>query len=432
MREAEQATTVHWIVAGRASVYRHTHREGVLALLDLEPGEVAGEIAFLERIPTRSTAPPFGRARAPWSHPRALRASAAIRLWRARKIRLVESFARIAAKRLTATSALTAEAMSTGLWRERRLALHLSSIIAVLALFVVLSNSLDFLRKLASTRMSDAAFLTGFYFAYDTALGVVFFWLIRTLQEPATALGLQITGWPRQVAAGLVWSVPALAGAAALRAWLHPDEQLLSIYALSGGRGFLSPGALAGLVAYVLYLCPVQEYVTHAPAFTAPIMNAFGARLSGVGAVVSTLVADSVRGDACRLRRRGRPDHHARRALLGDRVRAEPQRARGRGVAHGGRGRLILLVRADPLNLSKSPLTYASDDMSEARRRFLRCLESGLWRRRREPALRPVAGAHRGVSGRRDEPASRRLRHPPGHSGAPRGRRRAIPVVLCC
>lgn len=290
VREAEQATTVHWIVAGRASVYRHTHREGVLALLDLEPGEVVGEIAFLREDPDAlysATVRACESALVASASFASLRSDPALE---SARIRLVESFARIAAKRLTATSALTAEAMSTGLWRERRLALHLSSIIAVLALFVVLSNSLDFLRKLASTRMSDAAFLTGFYFAYDTALGVMFFWLIRTLQEPATALGLQFTGWPRQVAAGLVWSVPALAGAAALRAWLHPDEQLLSIYALSGGRGFLSPGALAGLVAYVLYLCPVQEYITRA-GVQAPIMNAFGARLSGVGAVVSTLVA---------------------------------------------------------------------------------------------------------------------------------------------
>ena len=73
--------------------------------------------------------------------------------------------------------------MSTGIWRERRLALHLGAIIAVLALFVVLSNSLDLLREFASARMSGAAFLTTFYLTYDTALGITFFWLIHMLQE---------------------------------------------------------------------------------------------------------------------------------------------------------------------------------------------------------------------------------------------------------
>ncbi len=185
--------------------------------------------------------------------------------------------------------------MSTGLWRERRLALDLSTIIAVLALFVVLSNSLDTIRKLASTRMSDATFLTAFYFTYDTALGVMFYWLIRTLHEPPRALGLHLVDWPRQVAAGFVSSIPALAGAAAIRGWLHPDEPLLAIYALTGGRNLMSPGVAAGLIAYVMYLCPVQEYVARA-GVQAPIMNAFGARLAGVGAVVSTLVAATLFG----------------------------------------------------------------------------------------------------------------------------------------
>ena len=290
VREGERATAVHWIIAGQASVSRHTHREGRLALVDLVPGEVVGEIAFLRQDPDAAYSATVQAREV------ALVASANFAtLWddpalESARNRLVERFGRIAAERLNATSALTADAMSTGIWRERRLALHLGAIIAVLALFVVLSNSLDLLREFASARMSGAAFLTTFYLTYDTALGITFFWLIHTLQESPRALGLHLIRWPRQVAAGLVWSVPALAGAAALRAWLYPDERIFSIYALTDGPNLLTPGAVAGLVVYVLYLCPGQEYVTRA-GVQAPIMNAFGARLAWVGAVVSTLVA---------------------------------------------------------------------------------------------------------------------------------------------
>ena len=234
----------------------------------------------------RCTAPQFRRARGPLSHRRASPSFVANRTLESVRVKLVERFGQIAAERLEATSGLTVDAMSTGLWRERRLALHLSTIIAVLALFVVLSNSLDMIRKLALTRMSEATFVTAFYFAFDTALGVMFYWLIRTLNEPPRALGLNLIRWPRQVAAGLAWSLPALAGAAAIRGWLHPDEPVLSVYALTGGHHLIPDGAAptAVMVGYVLYLCPVQEYIARA-GVQAPIMNAFGVRLAGVGAV---------------------------------------------------------------------------------------------------------------------------------------------------
>jgi CRP-like cAMP-binding protein len=290
VREGEQATAVHWIIAGQASVLRLTHRDGRLALLELNSGEVVGEIAFLRQNPDAVYSATVQAREV------TLVASANFATLRndpgleSPRSRLVERFGRIAAERLNATSALTADAMSTGMWRERRLALHLSAIITVLALFVVLSNSLDVLRKVASARMSGAAFQTTFYLTYDTALGVLFFWLIHTLQEQPRALGLHLIRWPRQVAAGLVWSVPALVGAAALRAWLYSDEPVFSIYALTRESNFFTPGAVAGLIVYVFYLCPGQEYVTRA-GVQAPIMNAFRARLAWVGAVVSTLVA---------------------------------------------------------------------------------------------------------------------------------------------
>ncbi len=290
VREGELATAVYWIVAGQASVSRYTHREGRLALVDLVPGEVVGEIAFLRHDPDAAysaTVEARGAALVASANFAALWEDPALE---SARNRLLERFGRIAAQRLNTTSALTADAMSTGIWRERRLALHLSAIIAVLALFVVLSNSLDVLRQLASAHMSGAAFQTTFYLTYDTALGITFFLLIHTLQESPRALGLHLIRWPRQIAAGLVWSAPALAGAATLRAWLYPDERIFSIYALTGGPNIFTPGAVAGLVVYVLYLCPGQEYVTRA-GVQAPIMNAFGARLAWLGAVVSTLVA---------------------------------------------------------------------------------------------------------------------------------------------
>ncbi len=297
VREGEPATMIHWIVAGRASVSRYSHREGRLTLVDLVPGEVVGEIAFLRQDPNAVYSATVQAREG------SLIASASFSVLRGEsglesvRVKLVERFGQIAAERLEATSALTVDAMSTGLWRERRLALHLSTIIAVLALFVVLSNSLDMIRKLALTRMSEATFVTVFYYAFDTVFGVMFFWLIRTLQEPPRALGLHLIRWPRQVAAGLVWSLPALAGAAAIRGWLHPDERVLSVYALTGGYHLIPDGAAptALMVGYVLYLCPVQEYVVRA-GVQAPIMNAFGARLAGVGAVVSTLVAATMFG----------------------------------------------------------------------------------------------------------------------------------------
>ena len=91
------------------------------------------------------------------------------------RAKLAERFGRIAAERLGATSALTAATMSTGIWREHRLALHLSAFIALLALFVVLSNSLDIIRRLALSRMSETTFVTAFYFTMDTALAVVIY-----------------------------------------------------------------------------------------------------------------------------------------------------------------------------------------------------------------------------------------------------------------
>ncbi len=51
VEEGKPATAVHWIVVGRAAVSRYTPREGRLALVDLMPGEVVGDIAFLRQDP---------------------------------------------------------------------------------------------------------------------------------------------------------------------------------------------------------------------------------------------------------------------------------------------------------------------------------------------------------------------------------------------
>jgi membrane protease YdiL (CAAX protease family) len=83
--------------------------------------------------------------------------------------------------------------------------------------------------------------------------------------------------------------------AGGIRSWLHPDEATLSIYALTGAHSLRSAFALTSFLAYIVYLCPIQEYVARA-GVQAPIMNAFGARLAWVGAVVSTFVAATVFG----------------------------------------------------------------------------------------------------------------------------------------
>ena len=85
VREGERATAVHWIIAGQASVLQLTHREGRLALLELHPGEVVGEIAFLRQNLTPFTARRFRRARSPWSRRRTSRPFGTIRIWRARE-----------------------------------------------------------------------------------------------------------------------------------------------------------------------------------------------------------------------------------------------------------------------------------------------------------------------------------------------------------
>ena len=261
------------------------------------PGEVVGEIAFLRQDPNAVYSATVQAREG------SLIASASFSILRGEsglesvRVKLVERFGQIAAERLEATSALTVDAMSTGLWRERRLALHLSTIIAVLALFVVLSNSLDMIRKLALTRMSEATFVTVFYYAFDTVFGVMFFWLIRTLQEPPRVLGLHLDRWPRQVAAGLVWS---------LRPGRRRGDPRLASSGRTGSLGLrldrrISPHPRwRGADGPDGRLCPVpvpgSGNTSVRAGVQAPIMNAFGARLAGVGAVVSTLVAATMFG----------------------------------------------------------------------------------------------------------------------------------------
>jgi len=290
VREGERATAVDWIVAGSAFVSRFSQRDGRLALVDLSAGDVVGEMAYLRRDPDAVYS---ATVQAREGAIVASTAFAALRdnpaLDRAR-VKLVERFGQIAAERLNATSGMTVDAISTGRWRERRLALHLGAINAVLALFVVLSNSMDVIRRLAPSEMSQASFLSVFHISLDTALAFLFYLLLRALKEPPRSLGLALSDWRRQVRQGLGWSVPALAAAAAIRSWLHPDEGLFSVYALGGGSNLLSAAGIGALLAYVVYLCPIQEYVARA-GVQAPIMNAFGGTFARVGAVVSTLVA---------------------------------------------------------------------------------------------------------------------------------------------
>lgn len=291
VREGERATAIHWIASGRAAVCRDTPGEGRLRLVVLTPGAVIGEIAFLrdDRDATYSATvvAQDGMTGASISH-EMLRKEPALH---AVSAKLTRYFGRIAAERLSATTAFTAEAMSVAIARERRLARHLSIVITVMAIFVVLSNTRpDMARALAAFGLSEVAFTGLFYFVIVGLLGVLFRWLIRALGVPREALGLQRHDWRAQIAAGLLWSVPGLVAAAVLRGWWFPDESVLSIHAFNGGRALLSPGAVASFLGYALVLCPVQEYVTRA-GVQAPILNAFGASRARLGAAVSTLVA---------------------------------------------------------------------------------------------------------------------------------------------
>ncbi|MBL8701483.1 MAG: cyclic nucleotide-binding domain-containing protein [Alphaproteobacteria bacterium] len=291
VREGERASAIHWIAAGRADVCRETASEGQLRLVELHPGAVIGEIAFLRDDPAAAYSATVvaqdGMTGASIPHAR-LRGDPALQPV---SERLARHFGRIAAERLSATTAFTAEAMSAAIARERRLARHLSVVIMLMAVFVVLSNSRpDLGRALAALELGEVAFTSLFYFVYVGAIGVVFRWLIRALGEAPEALGLQLHDWRRQLAAGLAWSLPGLVVAAAMRAWLYPREPVLAIHARDGGEALLTPAALALLVGYVVVLCPVQEYITRA-GVQAPILNAFGASRARLGIVVSTLVA---------------------------------------------------------------------------------------------------------------------------------------------
>lgn len=291
VREGDRAAVIHWIVAGRAAVCRDTEGEGRLELVDLAPGAVIGEIAFLQEHPGATySATVVARggmtgASIPYARLRGDPALASV------LARVSRHFGRIAAERLSATTAFTAETMSAAIARERRLARHLSVVIMLMAGFVVLSNSrLDLAHALAPLGMSDVAFTSFFYVVFVGALYAVFVPLIRALGEARENLGLQLHDWERQVVAGFAWSAPGLVVAAALRAWLHPDEAVLSVHALDRGEALLTPAAIGLLVGYVVVLCPAQEYITRA-GVQAPILNAFGASRARLGAVVSTLVA---------------------------------------------------------------------------------------------------------------------------------------------
>lgn len=291
VREGERATAIHWIASGRAAVCRDTASEGRLQLVILMPGAVIGEIAFLRDDPgaaySATVVAQAGMVGASIPYD-VLRNEPALR---AVSATLARHFGRIAAERLSATTAFTADAMSAAIARERRLARHLSIVITVMAIFVVLSNSRpDMARAVSALGLSEVTFTSLFYFVFVGLLGVLFRWLIRALGEPPEALGLQRTDWRAQVAAGLRWSIPGLVVAAALRAWLFPNEPVLSIHAAEVDTALLTPGAVALLAGYVLVLCPVQEYVTRA-GVQAPILNAFGASRARLGAAVSTLVA---------------------------------------------------------------------------------------------------------------------------------------------
>ncbi len=288
VREGEPATAVHWIVAGQAMVCRDTADEGRLALLALGPGAVIGEIAFLrddaDAAYSATVVAEAGTLCAAIDHA-ALRGEPALQ---AAAARLADRFGRIAADRLSATTAFTAESMSAAIAHERRLARHLSMVIMVMAGFVVLSNSrAELARQMA---LGEAAFVSLFYVVFDGLLGVLFYGLLRALGEPPEALGLRRAGLGRQAAAGVLWSLPALAAAAAARAWLYPGEPVLSVHALAAGGTLLSGPVVALFLAYLLVLCPVQEYVARA-GVQAPILRAFGASRARLGTVVSSLVA---------------------------------------------------------------------------------------------------------------------------------------------
>jgi hypothetical protein len=145
------------------------------------------------------------------------------------------------------------------------------------------------MREFVAARLSEAEFTSVFYILFDLCLGVLFVFLLRALDLPAETLGLQLSRWPRQIGAGLLWSLPALAGAAAVRAWTYPDEAVFSIYALQAGAPPWSLAALAALSAYVVVFCPIQEFVARA-GIQAPILDAFRGH-ARLGAAVSTGVA---------------------------------------------------------------------------------------------------------------------------------------------
>ena len=290
VREGEPADALYFLIEGRASIHRRTEGEGRLPILERPAGEVIGEISFLLDDPQAcysATVLAHGGAICACLPFAALRAPA---LQSARG-QLYRSFARTAAERLSSTTGLTAEMMSLALARQRRLAFHLGMTLTVMAGFVVLSNLSEDLARLATPwRLDQAEFRSLFYSLFDSFLGVLFVFLVRALDAPAETLGLQTADWTRQLGLGLLWSVPALIVACAIRAFAYPDEAALSLYAWRPGAPPWSGAALSLLAAYVLFLCPVQEFIARA-GIQAPIANAFGERRARLGAVVSAGVA---------------------------------------------------------------------------------------------------------------------------------------------
>ena len=290
VREGELSDALFFLIEGRASIHRRTEGEGRLPILERPAGEVIGEISFLLDDPKAcysATVLVHGAAVCACLPFATLRAPA---LESARR-RLYRSIARTAAERLSSTTGLTAETMSLALARQRRLAFHLGMTLTVMAGFVVLSNlSVDLAREAALWRLDQAQFRSLFYSLFDAFLGVLYFFLVRALDAPPETLGMQTTACGRQVASGLAWSVPALIGACGLRAFVYPNEAPLSFYAMQAGAPFWSATGVSLLAAYVLVLCPVQEFVARA-GIQAPIANAFGDRRARLGAVVSAGVA---------------------------------------------------------------------------------------------------------------------------------------------
>ena len=290
VREGEPADALYFLIEGRASIHRRTEGEGRLPILERPAGEVIGEISFL--LDDRQAC----YSATVLAHDRAICACLPFATLRtaalqSARLQLYRSFARTAAERLSSTTGLTAEMMSLALARQRRLAFHLGMTLTVMAGFVVLSNlSVDLAREAALWRLDQAQFRSLFYSLFDSFLGVLYVFLVRALDAPPETLGLQTTDWRRQVASGLAWSVPALIVACALRAFAYPDEAPLSLYALHDGAPAWSATTLPLLAAYVLVLCPVQEFIARA-GIQAPIANAFGERRARLGAVVSAAVA---------------------------------------------------------------------------------------------------------------------------------------------